>query len=137
MLDQHEQVVGEVRVRASRRQRDELVASPHRSCRGVGKSRARTGTGALLAQQLVAVGEVVLDVPPTLSARARLLDTARIDKTDAHNARAAAVVALRHSKLQTVMLRTTRRCCVSSRNATTTWSRIAPGPSVGCTPCWS
>ena len=63
-----------------------------------------TGTGALLAQQLVAVGETVLDVPPTLSARARLLDTARIDKTDAHDARSAAVVALRHSKLRTVVL---------------------------------
>ena len=34
----------------------------------------------------------------------RLLDTARIDKTDAHDARAAAVVALRHSKLRTVVL---------------------------------
>jgi transposase len=57
-----------------------------------------------LAQQLVAVGELVLDVPPMLSARARLLDTARIDKTDAHDARSAAVIALRHSKLRTVEL---------------------------------
>jgi hypothetical protein len=39
-----------------------------------------------LAQQLSAVGEIVLDVPPTLSARAPPLDTARIDKTDAHDA---------------------------------------------------
>jgi hypothetical protein len=29
---------------------------------------------ALLAEQLVAAGEMVLDVPPALSARARLLD---------------------------------------------------------------
>src|SRR4029079_5876454 len=34
-----------------------------------------TGTGALLAQQLVGAGETVLDVPPKLSARDRLLDT--------------------------------------------------------------
>ena len=36
--------------------------------------------------------------------------------------------------------RTTRRCCACSRNVTTTWSRIAPGRSVACTPCcvcWS
>ena len=63
-----------------------------------------TGTGALLAQQLVAAGETVLDVPPALSARVRLLDNARSDKTDAHDARSAAVVALRHSKLRTVVL---------------------------------
>jgi transposase len=63
-----------------------------------------TGTGALLAQQLVAAGETVLDVPPALSARVRLLDNARSDKTDAHDARSAAVVALRHSKLRTVGL---------------------------------
>jgi transposase len=46
----------------------------------------------------------VLDVPPALSARVRLLDNARSDKTDAHDARSAAVVALRHSKLRTVGL---------------------------------
>ena len=31
--------------------------------------------------------------------------------------------------------RTTRRCCASSPNVTTTWSRIAPGRSVASTPC--
>ena len=58
----------------------------------------------MLAQQLVAVGETVLDVPPALSARVRLLDNARSDKTDAHDARSAAVVALRHSRLRVVGL---------------------------------
>ena len=33
-----------------------------------------TGTGALPAQQLVAAGERVVDVPPKLAARVRLLD---------------------------------------------------------------
>ncbi|MDQ6614667.1 MAG: transposase [Actinomycetota bacterium] len=60
------------------------------------------GTGALLARQLVAAGEHVVDVPPTLTARVRLLDRGRSDKTDAHDARAAAVVALRHANLRTV-----------------------------------
>jgi transposase len=50
----------------------------------------------------VAAGERVVDVPPTLSARVRLLDRGRSDKTDAHDARAAAVVALRHANLRTV-----------------------------------
>jgi transposase len=61
-----------------------------------------TGTGALLAQQLVATGETVLDVPPALSARVRLLDSGRSDKTDSHDARSAAVVALRHPGLREV-----------------------------------
>jgi transposase len=56
-----------------------------------------------LAQQLVAAGEAVVDVPPTLSARVRLLDTGRTDKTDPHDARAAAIVALRHADLRPVV----------------------------------
>jgi transposase len=104
VLDEHETLMSEVRLRASGRQRDELLrfAAPFEPrCWAI---EGATGTGALLAQQLVAAGEVVLDVPPTLSARARLLDSARIDKTDVHDARAAAVVALRHSQLRTVAL---------------------------------
>jgi hypothetical protein len=56
----------------------------------------------LLAQQLVAAGETVLDVPPTLSARVRLLDAGCTDKTHPHDAPAAAIVALRHSRLRRV-----------------------------------
>jgi len=104
VLDQDEQLVGELRVRAGRRQREELVVFASRFEPRCWAIEGATGTGALLAQQLVAAGETVLDVPPTLSARARLLDAGRIDKTDAHDARSAAVVALRHSKLRTVGL---------------------------------
>jgi len=104
VLDEHETLVCEVRVRASRRQGDELLRFAERFEPRCWAIEGATGTGALLAQQLVAVGEVVFDVPPTLSARARLLDTAKIDKTDAHDARSAAVVALRHSQLRTVVL---------------------------------
>jgi transposase len=62
------------------------------------------GHGALLAQQLVASGETVVDVPAALSARARLLDSGHKDKTDAHDARSAAIVALRHRNLRGVAL---------------------------------
>lgn len=104
VLDGHERLVSEVRVHADRSQRDRLLAfaaSFEPRCWAI---EGATGTGALLAQQLVAVGETVLDVPPALSARVRLLDNARSDKTDAHDARSAAVVALRHSNLQVVGL---------------------------------
>jgi transposase len=103
VLDESEQLVGELRVRAGRRQREELVEFAARFEPRCWAIEGASGTGALLAQQLVAAGETVLDVPPTLSARARLLDAGRVDKTDAHDARAAAVVALRHSKLRTVV----------------------------------
>ena len=41
-----------------------------------------TGTRALLAQQLVAAGERLVDVPPKLAGRVRLLDNHHSDKTD-------------------------------------------------------
>jgi transposase len=102
VLDHHEALVGERRVTADRRQRDELLrfAAPFEP--RTWAIEAAGGLGALLAQQLVAVGETVLDVPPALSARARLLDSGRTDKSDPHDARSAAIVALRHHSLQLV-----------------------------------
>ena len=61
-----------------------------------------TGIGALLAQQLVAAGEQVVDVPPRLSARVRLLERGRTDKTDPNDARSAAIVAWRTPALNVV-----------------------------------
>jgi transposase len=51
--------------------------------------------GAVLAQQFVGAGERVVDVPPKWSARERLLERGRIDKTDSNDARSAAIVAWR------------------------------------------
>jgi transposase len=58
------------------------------------------GTGRPLAQRLLADGEHVVDVPAKLSARARLLDTGHNRKTDAHDAHAVAVVAVRTKGLR-------------------------------------
>src|SRR4051794_15083384 len=58
--------------------------------------------GAMLAQQLVGAGEQVVDVPPKLSARVRLLERGRIDKTDPNDARSAAIVAWRTPALNVV-----------------------------------
>jgi hypothetical protein len=66
--------------------------------------KGASGHGALLAQPLVASGEHVVDVPAALSARARLLDAGHKDKTDVHDARSAAIVALRHRNLRAVTL---------------------------------
>ncbi len=58
------------------------------------------GAGLPLAQRLLADGEHVLDVPAKLSARARLLDTGHNRKTDAHDAHAVAVAAVRTKSLR-------------------------------------
>jgi transposase len=58
------------------------------------------GAGRPLAQRLLADGEHVVDVPAKLSARARLFDTGHNRKTDAHDAHAVAVVAVRSAGLR-------------------------------------
>ena len=58
------------------------------------------GAGRPVAQRLLADGEHVVDVPAKLSARVRLFDTGHNRKTDAHDAHAVAVVAVRTPALR-------------------------------------
>jgi transposase len=58
--------------------------------------------GYLLAQQLVATGEHVVNVPATLASRTRLLGTGRTSKNDPNDALSVAVTALRTSGLHHV-----------------------------------
>jgi transposase len=97
-----EVVVGHVRVAADRHQRARLLEWAAAFQPRTWAIEGATGMGAMLAQQLVGAGERVVDVPPKLSARVRLLDSGRIDKSDPNDARSAAVVALRHATLTTV-----------------------------------
>ena len=60
------------------------------------------GLGQLLAQQLVAAGEHVVDVPASLSARVRTLDTGHGRKTDRIDAAAVALVATQRPDLPRV-----------------------------------
>jgi transposase len=60
------------------------------------------GLGRPIAQQLAAVGEQVLDVPATLAARARLLNTGGGRKTDTADAASVAQVALHNPMLRVV-----------------------------------
>ena len=57
------------------------------------------GVGRPLAQRLLAQGESVLDVPAKLAARVRVFDTGNARKTDATDAHAVAMVALRTPRL--------------------------------------
>jgi hypothetical protein len=74
VLDRSETVIGELGVSADGRQRDRLLEFAAAFTPRTWAIESASGLGALLAQQLVAAGETVLDVPPTLSARVRLLD---------------------------------------------------------------
>jgi transposase len=94
-IDPAEVPLGQVQVRASAAQVERLVgwaqAWPQRTWAVEGAG----GLGHLLAQQLAAAGERVLDVPPKLAARVRLLATGNISKNDPNDARSVAVAALR------------------------------------------
>ena len=76
--------------------RKRLAAWPERTWAVEGSN----GAGRPLAQRLLADGEHVVDVPAKLAARARLFDTGHNRKTDAHDAHAVAVVAVRTQGLR-------------------------------------
>jgi transposase len=62
------------------------------------------GVGRPIAQRLLAEGERVLDVPAKLAARARVFDTGQGRKTDAHDAHAVVMVALRDPGLRELVV---------------------------------
>jgi transposase len=60
------------------------------------------GIGRPLAQKLLAAGERVVDVPPKLSSRVRVLSTGNARKNDALDATFTALAALRNERLARV-----------------------------------
>jgi transposase len=86
-IDSNEHVLGKLQVRADRRQTERLLAwaAPFQTRTWAIESAG--GLGYLLAQQLVAADEIVVDVPATLSARVRLLGVRQSVKNDANDAR--------------------------------------------------
>jgi transposase len=90
-----EKLLGGIRVTACPSQAAQLVAWaaawPERTWAVEGAG----GLGYLLAQQLGAAGERVLDVPPKLAARVRLLEAGDTNKNDPNDAVSVAVAAPR------------------------------------------
>jgi transposase len=103
-IDGHETQLAELRVRSSKQQRDRLLewASVFPERRWAIESAG--GLGYLLAQQLVAAGEDVVDVPPTLSSRVRVLGSGKAQKNDPNDALSTAIAALRGRRLRQVAL---------------------------------
>jgi transposase len=102
-IDVSEVALGELRVRASTGQVERLLAwaasYPERTWAVEGAG----GLGYLLAQQLVAAGERVVDVQPKLAARVRLLATGNANKNDPNDARSVAIAALRSPAVREVV----------------------------------
>ncbi len=101
-IDGSERQLGRLRVRASAAQAGKLVqwaaAWPDRcwAVEGAG------GLGHLLAQQLVAAGERVLDIQPKLGSRVRLLSSGSANKNDPNDALSVAVAGLRSPRRREV-----------------------------------
>jgi transposase len=102
-IDRDEHQIARLTLPADRYQTDRLLAwaEPLDAAR-VWAIESAAGLGHLLAQQLIAAGEQVVDVPPTLSARVRLLGSTNASKNDSNDALATAIAGLRHCALRPV-----------------------------------
>jgi transposase len=102
-VDDKETLLGELTVRADRLQVERLlkwaVDYPDR----LWAIESAAGLGHLLAQQLLAAGEHVVDVPPTLAARVRVLGSGKSQKNDRNDALSTAIAALRAPRLRSVI----------------------------------
>ena len=77
-----EERLGELQVQAGPAQAEQLVAWAAAWPGRAWAVEGAAGLGHLLAQQLVAAGEQVRDVPPKLAARVRLLQSGNTSKND-------------------------------------------------------
>ena len=96
-----DQIAG-FKVRATSRQVEHLLRWAEPFEKRIWAIESVGGLGYLLAQQLVAKGEEVLDVPATLASRIRVLATGRSNKNDPNDAHSIAIAALRAPGLRLV-----------------------------------
>jgi transposase len=92
------------------------------------------GLGRYLAQRLAAAGESVVDVPPKLSARVRVLSTGNARKNDGLDALATALAAWRNERLPTIDPEAGAEVlCACFPKDARTWSPSVPERSTACT----
>jgi transposase len=101
-IDGDEDQLSSFKVRATNRQVDQLMSWAEPFEKRTWAIESAGGLGYLLAQQLVARGEEVLDVPATLASRIRVLATGRSNKNDPNDAHSIAIAALRAPRLRSV-----------------------------------
>jgi transposase len=90
-IGRDEDEIASVKVRATLRQVDQLLSWAEPFEKRTWAIESVGGLGYLLAQQLVARGEDVFDVPATLASRVRALATKRSNKNDPNDAHSIAV----------------------------------------------
>lgn len=98
-IDDDEVVLAEFALRASSVQVERLREWASHFEKREWAVESANGLGYLVAQQLVAAGEVVFDVPPVLASRVRVLGSGRSQKNDPNDARSVAIAALRSDRL--------------------------------------
>jgi len=101
-IGRDEDQIASVKVRATNRQVEQLLTWAEPFEKRTWAIESVGGLGYLLAQQLVAQGEEVLDVPATLASRIRVLATGRSNKNDPNDAHSIAIAALRAPALRSV-----------------------------------
>ena len=101
-IDDNEVVLDEFKLRASSVQAERLCVWASGFEKRQWAVESANGLGYLVAQQLVAAGETVFDVPPVLASRVRVLGSGRSQKNDPNDARSVAIAALRSDRLAQV-----------------------------------
>ncbi len=101
-IDSNEHVLDEIRVRSCSTQTVRRRDWAERFEERTWAVESAHGLGYLLAQQLVAAGENVIDVPPVRASRVRVLGSGKSQKNDPNDARSVAIAALRAEDLATV-----------------------------------
>jgi transposase len=99
-IDGSEKVLAKIRVKADGNQLESLLTWARDWPERIWAVENATGLGHLLAQQLLAAGEAVLDVPPKPAANARLLSDGDTNKNDPNDALSVAVAGLRAIKVR-------------------------------------
>lgn len=126
-VDAHEVVLGERLVVARPGQARDLVSWANAFDDGTRTWAIESagGLGYLLAQQLLASGEHVVDIPATLASRVRLLGSGRSEKNDPNDARSVAIAALRAPELVAVRVEdhATVLRLLSRRHSQISWAR--------------
>ncbi len=101
-IDRDEVELAVIEARATARQVEDLLAWAAGFEDRTWAVEGAGGVGYLLAQQLVAASERVVDVPATLAARVRVLGSGRSNKNDPNDGYSVAVAALHAPNLERV-----------------------------------
>jgi len=129
-----EERLGELQVRACPSQARTLLAWAAAWPQRTWAVEGAGGVGHLLAQQLLAAGERVLDVAPKLGARVRLLAAGDTNKNDPNDARSVAVAALRSPSCRQVTADDHAAVLKVWSKRHRDLGRTAPSSPAGCTP---